>query len=337
MQLGTQFSSIATCQKVDRESGVIHGVSVITEGEASGHGLHIDSTTLKQMLETASAYPGGLKVKVNHGTGLESIAGVLKNFILDGSNLRGDLHILKASEDREKVLEMAETMPESFGVSVCFSNEPEIIEGKKFARCSEIYSADLVDSPAANPNGLFSSNTSKPNINNMSKAFAKALSLPETATEDEIAAAFTTTLATYETRLEALKPTDLSAVTAEITAAKTELSRLTKAAADAADAAKKTEISALVAEASRDGKVVPLTDVQLSKMEIADIKEMITKLPKAQVSLARKLVVPVDKDGKEIKLSTLKTKEAVEEFCRSKQEQGAAALTEMIRAQATHN
>jgi hypothetical protein len=213
---------------------------------------------------------------------------------------------------------MAEKMPESFGLSVSFSNCPEEKDGQKFARCAEIYSADLVDSPAANPSGLFS----KPQ-NNMSDQNAPAPDLAKLAEQ----------IAELKKAQEAIKPTDLSKVTADIESAKVELARLTKAAADASDAAKKTEISALVAEASRDGKVVPLTDAQLSKMDVADIKEMISKLPKAQVRLEKKTAaLPVNKDGKEI---TIESSDRAE-FCRQKREEGAATLTALIRGITTN-
>lgn len=321
MQLAAQFSAIAGNKSIDRSARVIRGVSVITAGKASGHGLFIDDTTLKQVVETASAYPGGLKVKINHGSDLQSIVASLKNFSVDGDKVRADLHVLDNAEDAEKIFELAEKMPESFGLSISFSNHPEKVDGKLFARCAEIYSADLVDSPAANPSGLFSKpNTNKP----MSEENASAPSVAELAAE----------IAEIKKAVAEHKPTDLSAVTADIEAAKTELAKLTKAAADAADAAKKTEISALVAEASRDGKVVPLTDVQLSKMDIADIREMITKLPAAQVQLSRKTnPVPTTKDGKEI---TLDSAERLE-FCRQKKTEGADALTALIRGQSNHN
>jgi hypothetical protein len=319
MQLSTQFSAIAGRKSIDRVAGVIRGVSVITEGEASGHGLHIDATTLRQVVDTASTYPGGLKVKANHGKGFESIVGAVRDFTIDGNCVRGDLYLLKAAEDRDRILEMAEAMPESFGMSISFSNQPEEIEGKKFARCAEIYSADLVDGPAANPNGLFS----KPNDTQsaMSDTNTQAIELQKLQAE----------IADLKKAQEAIKPTDLSAVTAEITAAKTELAKLTKAAQDAAEAAKKNEISALVAEASRDGKVVPLTDVQLAKMEVADIKEMIAKLPKAQVNLSKKAPeAPKNKDGKAI---TLASPERIE-FCEQKQAEGVETLSAIIREQA---
>jgi hypothetical protein len=97
--------------------------------------------------------------------------------MIDGIQLRADLHLLKSHEDFEKILEMAENMPGSFGLSISFSGECDDVEvpsddseevepnsGElptgpveivRAARCMEIYSADLVDQPAANPTGLF--------------------------------------------------------------------------------------------------------------------------------------------------------------------------------------
>jgi len=329
MQLTSQFSTISQNAAIDRSARVIRGVSVISSGEASGHNLFIDETSLKQVAETAAAYKGGLKVKVNHGTGLESIVGTLKGFVVDGDKVRADLHILESSEDQDRLFEMAEKMPESFGLSISFSNHPEEIDGKRYARCAEIYSADLVDSPAANPTGLFSKpNNAQPNMSDKND-------------QAELVAKLAAELAELKKVQEEMKPTDLSKVTADIEAAKTELAtaraeltKLTEAADNAAKQAKKTEIAALVAEASRDGKVVPLTDEQLSKMEVADIKEMIGKLPAAQVQLTKKTVTaPVTQDGKTIVRGT---PEAIE-FCRQKREEGAMALTEIIRSQSKRN
>lgn len=134
----------------------ITGVSVITEGPALGHGVMIDAATIESVKACAEQYAGGLKVKMNHGEGADSICGILRNFRVDGAQLRADLRLLKSSDDTPKILEMAEMMPESFGLSISFSGQVEEIDGAKFVRCLEIYSCDIVDEPAANPNGLFS-------------------------------------------------------------------------------------------------------------------------------------------------------------------------------------
>jgi hypothetical protein len=152
----TDFSALAG--EIDSASGIIRGVSVITAGEARGHGLLVDATTLQQVKDAAETYPGGLKVKTDHYSGFNEIVGTLKNFTIDGDQLRADLFLLKNHDATARILEMAELMPGSFGLSISFSGQHEDQEGyeEAFARCSEIYSADLVDAPATNPTGLFS-------------------------------------------------------------------------------------------------------------------------------------------------------------------------------------
>jgi hypothetical protein len=144
---------------VDKTAGIIKGVSVITEGIAKGWDEHVDALTLSQVMGCAKGYDGGLKVVDRHTRGTDSIfstAGTLRNFRMDGKQLRADLHILATEPNRDKLLEMAETMPDTFGISIAFSGPTETRDGKKFARCTEIYNAALVDVPAANPTGLFS-------------------------------------------------------------------------------------------------------------------------------------------------------------------------------------
>ena len=151
------YFSTATGSAVDRDAGMLRGVSVITEGEAKGHALQIDSKTLEQVKACAETYADGLRVKMDHHTGIDAMVGVLKNFSIDGAQLRADMHLLKSHADFAKIMEMAETMPGAFGLSIAFSGAPEGGEDTtRFARCTEIYSCDIVDIPAANPTGLFS-------------------------------------------------------------------------------------------------------------------------------------------------------------------------------------
>ena len=140
---------------------------MITEGPVRGHSswnakraqavpMYADATTLKQVKACAEQFEGGLKVKLNHGAGAEGIIGSLKGFSINGSKLTADLYLLSKAERRDYVLELAEKMPESCGLSIAFTGQDEPGEDKAFARCTEIYSCDLVDEPAANPDGLFS-------------------------------------------------------------------------------------------------------------------------------------------------------------------------------------
>jgi len=143
---------------VDAASGTIRGVSLITEGPALGHGVQVDRTTLEQVKIAAEQYEGGLKVKLDHNSGAGDIVGFIDNLRIDGPKLLGDLHLLQNSPHRAYILEIAEKIPDTFGLSIAFSGPAEMSKDKKtvLQRCSEIYSVDIVSEPAANPSGFFS-------------------------------------------------------------------------------------------------------------------------------------------------------------------------------------
>ena len=159
MQTATSFRQFAaTAQaRVNPADGVIYGVSLITEGPALGHGVYIDATTLEQVQTAAGMYSGGLKVKMDHGGGAGDIVGFIDNLRIAGAKLLGDFHLLQSSEHRQYILEIAEKIPDTFGLSIAFSGPSEIgVDKRAMQRCTEIYSVDLVSEPAANPDGLFS-------------------------------------------------------------------------------------------------------------------------------------------------------------------------------------
>jgi hypothetical protein len=137
-------------------SDIIEGVSVISVGEAKGHGLFVDRTTLQEVKACAESYAGGVKVNLDHGAGIKDIVGFCDNFRIIGDKLVADLNLLQNAERRDYVLEIAEKLPDAFGISIAFSGPVREIDGKRFASCAELYSADLVQTPAANPTGLFS-------------------------------------------------------------------------------------------------------------------------------------------------------------------------------------
>jgi hypothetical protein len=137
-------------------SDIIEGVSVISVGEAKGHGLFVDAQTLREVKACAESYAGGVKVNLDHGAGIRDIVGFCDNFRIIGDKLVADLNLLQNAERRDYVLEIAEKLPDTFGISIAFSGPVREIDGKRFASCAELYSADLVQTPAANPTGLFS-------------------------------------------------------------------------------------------------------------------------------------------------------------------------------------
>lgn len=149
---------VASAGQIDEQSGIIRGVSLITEGPALGHGVMVDAKTLQQVKTAAEAYDGGLKVKLDHNSGAGDIVGFIDNLRIDGPKLLGDLHLLENSPHRAYILEIASKIPDTFGLSIAFSGPSEIGADKKtiLQRCSEIYSVDIVSEPAANPTGFFS-------------------------------------------------------------------------------------------------------------------------------------------------------------------------------------
>lgn len=332
------FSTVAENNRIDAVNGVIHGVSVITLGNAQGHNLKIDDKTLDQILSVAASHKDGIKVKFgnDHKAGIDDTAGVLKDFRKDGDKVRADLHIFKSCPQRDQVLEMAERIPNEFGLSAVFSGEHEEVEKVKFARCQEIYSVDLVSDPAANLS-LFAKGKEKGEEEDgvaleadgkthkkdcMCGDCKKKMSDSKKKSMSEILTP------EFITELKKLMP-DNSVELAK------KLEVLELARVNALELAKKTEIAALVAEASKAGKEIPLSDVQLSKMDIADVKEMITKI-KPTVNLSRSIkpafTPPKDTDGKEIfDRHTPEGRAKVIQFCRQKQSENAVQLGAEIR------
>lgn len=141
--------------QIDCAAGVIRGVSLCTEGPAKGHGVMCDKITLQQLKSCAEQYSGGLKVKMTHAGDAGDIVGYITALRIEGNKLKGDLNLLQSATQREYVLELASKIPDTFGLSVAFSGPTEEVGGMRCARCSEIYSCDLVSEPAANPDGLF--------------------------------------------------------------------------------------------------------------------------------------------------------------------------------------
>ncbi len=144
--------------QVDRGNGIIRGVSVITAGiTARGHDLEVDMTTLRQIKECGEKM-GTVPTKWNHKTGADAVNGYLKNFHIEGNQLRADWHLLKSHSQYDQALELAERMPKNVGLSAAFLGDDEPIEkeGRKLmaARCDSLISVDLVATPAANPSGL---------------------------------------------------------------------------------------------------------------------------------------------------------------------------------------
>jgi hypothetical protein len=250
--------------QIDAQAATISDVSVITVGEARGHGLQIDAQTLVEVKAAAETYAGGLKVKTDHYSGFNEIVGALKNFTIDGDQLRADLFLLKNHDATARIIEMAELMPDTFGLSISFSGEHEESGETVFARCSEIYSADLVDAPAANPTGLFSA-----------KVDSEKKDMDEKQIADAIAAA-------------------LAPVIAEMTDMKAKIAEMEyKPEADEAPKMEDGEMPASEDEEKED------MSAKLAA-ELAEIKSLVTNFGAKPVAVA----VPVEAKTEEVKEPT---------------------------------
>ena len=142
------------CGDCEMEETDFGGVSILEIGEAKGHDLFVDKMSLEKAMDIMKKAPNGVKVKMNHGSGLDAVVGFARNARIEGDKLVADLKLLKNSPHYGLIKEMADEAPDQFGISLAFVNESETIEGKEYIRPQSIASADLVSSPAAT-NGLF--------------------------------------------------------------------------------------------------------------------------------------------------------------------------------------
>ena len=132
----------------------LSNVSILTVGEAKGHNLLIDQKSLEQALEVAQSMKR-IKVTMGHGAEVSGILGYIDGFMIEGERLLGDLTLFNTTE-AQFVQQLAQVLPEGFGLSLTFSGVPEEVAGNRFARVTEIYDISVVSTPAANPAGMFS-------------------------------------------------------------------------------------------------------------------------------------------------------------------------------------
>jgi len=169
-------------QGVNRDARVINDISIISVGEAKGHGILITQNTLRDA--ATKLLDRKLPAYITHrnamGDRLLDEVGFFSGFYLDGDRIRA--RVFEAFESFEKfqaerferLFEMAENMPDNFGVSLVFegnlvwetnsgpveyagmSSRPgDALNELPSVQMVDIQSADFVDNPAANAS-LFS-------------------------------------------------------------------------------------------------------------------------------------------------------------------------------------
>jgi len=174
--------------RVDKENGIIEGISILTTGEAKGHQMMISQKTLESSitLMLGKSLPAYLSHAGATGDRLLTEAGFFSGFYREKNKIRARrftaLETFK-EYDREKydrLFEIAQVAPETFGVSIVFEGQLfwEMSDGSEESiqagldapenarfeyptvRPLKITSADFVDTPAANT-ALFSSKGDK--------------------------------------------------------------------------------------------------------------------------------------------------------------------------------
>jgi hypothetical protein len=178
--VGTKYT---TSGSIDRDRGAIYGVSVNTVGEAKGHGVWLEQSFVEDVARLGNELKQGLKARFGHpnmcSTALGTFIGRFKNFRVEGNQCIADLYLSNEAKETPHgdlynyVLGMAENESDMFGTSIVFTvgqqyqlndDGEKIIDemlwddGRKvFVTCDKLHACDVVDDPAANPDGLFSS------------------------------------------------------------------------------------------------------------------------------------------------------------------------------------
>lgn len=176
-----------SAKSISRDTDEILGVSVVTRGEALGHGLWLDADFIKQVVKAGNSAKSGVKARFAHpglsGDGLGKFLGRAGNFRQEGDKAFADIAFSRSAHNTPDgdlagyIMDLAEDDPEALGVSIVFSQD--LLKQSEFtekhtkkgrfespdednvgqyphARLSKLYAADFVDDPAANPDGLFS-------------------------------------------------------------------------------------------------------------------------------------------------------------------------------------
>lgn len=180
--------------KVDREAGVIRGISVMSRGDALGKKTWIDSTFINQLAQFGKeAGDRGIEAHLTHehlqtGEGVTSLLGRMTNFSVvgDGEKVKADLSFVKSAFSSPQgnlakfVMDVAEDAHDLAGMSIIAIPDQDAMFGfikdnggvsfkspdsdnkDNFPhfRAMSLKSVDLTNSPSSNPSGLFSSKDS---------------------------------------------------------------------------------------------------------------------------------------------------------------------------------
>jgi hypothetical protein len=162
-------------------AGYIKNFAVITKGEALGHGAWVDDTFIAQVASELGYAKKGIKSRYTHpnqcGDSLSKGLGRVFYRADGDGKVRGDLHFWKAAHNTPDgdlagfLIDLAQDDPEAFGASISFmrdaeseemfaaenpiSPDPNNVNNYPHVRLGQLRFVDIVDEPAANPDGLF--------------------------------------------------------------------------------------------------------------------------------------------------------------------------------------
>jgi hypothetical protein len=193
--------------QINYDKGIIYKVSVCSKGEARGHGINLDESFIQDLLIQGEKTNHGVKCRFGHpnpyNDAIGTLIGVFRNFKVseDSSQIYADLYLSESAKKSphgnlfDYTLSLAEHHPKHFGTSIV-NYDPKYFqydkEGNKkeltgyddynpneeiFMKLGAFEACDLVDSPAANPAGLFS--TTKNKKMNIKESIRKFFNDPE--------------------------------------------------------------------------------------------------------------------------------------------------------------
>lgn len=290
------------------DAGGMKNVSLITTGiEAAGHGVFLDEGTA----ETASKALLGKPIKsyLRHagagGDRLGQEIGFFDGIYRAGNQIKAaafhffDSFRKDSGAIADKLIEMAQRVPDAFGVSLVLEYNPVwvmadgsemlatgpdapagALRGIPSMRVLSVVSADFVDRPAANPNGLLSVDGA--NKGEATKAMSEVTTLSIADHETKVA------------ELSAKHAAALSELTAKNESLVKERDALTAALA-AKDVEHKAALEAKIAEVSKplNEKIAELETFDARKLGVApvavrsaQIKEMSRALDTPEKKLA---------------------------------------------------
>jgi len=169
MKFRTDVSFSQNIDDINEEIGIIKGVTLAREGIAKGHGVHLDSKFISDLVELGNSQEQGVKARFGHPSmtsdAFGTYIGRFKNFRVKGKKAKADLYMDKVSKKSPKgdlysyVFAMARSNPDMFGNSIVFKagesryenelDENENVITKEYVSIVGLTASDLVDTPAA--------------------------------------------------------------------------------------------------------------------------------------------------------------------------------------------